>query len=90
MKKEDSLKNELAGIKKKSLKKTISNISENEAITKKVYQSKTNVVKSKKTTIDLPEDIHMKAKIAAMEEKKSLKNYMLDLVLEDLRKRGKV
>lgn len=88
MSKEDSLKNELSGIKKKSLKKRISSIQENEAITKKVYKAVASKA-SKKTTVDLPEDIHMKAKIVAMEERTSLKNYILELILADLEKRGK-
>lgn len=85
-KKEDALKNELSGIKKKSLKKNVSNIAENEAITKKVYKSSTS--KSKKTTIDLPEDVHLRAKIVAMEERTTLKNYILELILADLDTRG--
>ena len=88
MSKENDLKKDLLGVKKKTLKKPVSDIKENEKITKNVYKPKSH--KSKKTTIDLPEDIHMKAKIVAMEEKTSLKDYILDLVLDDLGKRGKV
>ena len=94
-KKEDALKGDLAGIKKRgSLKKTVSNIEENEKITKQVYkpskQSASISKKSKKTTVDMPEDIHMRAKITAMELKLSLKDYIIDLVVADLKKRKKM
>lgn len=89
MSKEDTLKKDLAGIKKKGFKKPISDIKENEEITKKVYKAKISN-KSKKTTIDLPEDIHMKAKMTAMEERTSLKDYIYNLIMNDLAKRGKV
>ena len=84
------LSKDFAGVKKTKRvgKKQVADVEENEKITKKVY--KPNSYKVKKTTIDFPEDIHMKAKIVAMEEKTSLKGYVLDLVMDDLAKRGKI
>jgi len=88
MSKENDLKKDLLGVKKKTLKKPVSDIVKNEKITKNVYGATSH--KSKKTTIDLPENIHMKAKIVAMENKTSLKDYILNLVLNDLGERGKI
>jgi len=96
MSKKEDLQKEFAGVTKRVSKKKIPNIQENEKITKKVYKNEakkvqeSTVTKSKKTTIDLPEDIHFKAKMCAMEDHISFKKYILNLVMDDLSKRKKI
>ena len=48
------------------------------------------VGKMKKTNIELTEKVHLKAKITAMEDGISLKEYIGNLILDDLAKRGKI
>lgn len=46
--------------------------------------------KIKKTNVELTEEMHFKAKVTAMEQGSSLKDYITKLIEADLKKKGKL
>ena len=86
--------------KKNILKKSLS------STTKKTIGKKTNPIEIEKKqetskataplnkvqqeNFQIPEQVHFKAKVTAMEMGKSLKEYLTDLIIDDLSKRGKM
>jgi len=93
MSKADNLK--LSGTTKRKIgKKTIPEdkpvVKELEKKVKKEEPQNLHLGKVKKTNFELPEKIHFKAKVTAMELGKPLKAYITDLILDDLAKRGKI
>lgn len=85
-KKSDMLKNSLGK------KKTVPDEKEVEKITKEVYGGwgSAKGQPMQKTTLDLPKELHTKAKIFAMEQGKSLKGYIKELIEDDLKENGKL
>ena len=78
MSKEDSLK--LSGTTKKRIgKKSMPS-----------EAKKVDTGKLKKTNVQLTEKIHFQAKLTAMEIGTTLKDYINSLIVEDLKKRGKL
>lgn len=89
--KKDILKGQL---QKGSLKKELPATKEIEAITEQVYKKETTPDKGKekeaihRTTFDIPKSLHIAAKIEAMKDGVSLKEFVLTLVKAELEKRG--
>ena len=93
--KKDAFKSQLL---KGSVKKELPNTEEIEAITRKVYNEPEPVVAKEKkivqaepiqrTTFDMPKSIHLKAKMEAMKDGVSMKEFVLSLVETELAKRG--
>lgn len=101
MSKQDMFKNKLSGTTKKTIGKkpippetsTPKVNPQKKAVTpdriKKSSANKKAVV-FKQVNFKIPEHLHFKAKIAAMEEGKKLKEYLTGLVINDLQNRGKL
>ena len=91
--KKDTLKKQL---QKGSIKKELPDTKEIEAITKKVYENSdlpANTPKKPKevmhrTTLDIPKSLHISAKMEAMKDGVSLKEFILKLVRAELQQRG--
>ncbi len=93
MSKKDMLKNQLL---KKSVKKELPDTQQIEEITEKVYNKPAPTLKKKeaakepvqRTTLDIPKSLHIKAKVEAMQEGISLREFILTLIKAELKKRG--
>lgn len=84
--KKDSFKNQL---QKKPIKKELPSTEQIEKITEKVYKNASTEKKepSQRTTIDIPKSLHIAAKMESMKDGVSLKEFILKLMREELKKR---
>lgn len=92
MAKKDSLKKHL---QKGSLKKDLPSTEEIEKITEQVYNKEEETKKEVKepkqrTTIDIPKSLHIAAKMEAMKDGISLKEFLLNLIRKELDKRNNI
>lgn len=87
--KKDILKGQL---QKGSLKKELPATKEIETITEQVYKKEAPSEKEAihRTTFDIPKSLHIAAKIEAMKDGVSLKEFVLTLVKAELKKRGSI
>lgn len=85
--KKDSFKSQL---QKKPIKKELPSTEQIEKITEKVYKNASLEKKepSQRTTIDIPKSLHIAAKMESMKDGVSLKEFILKLMREELKKRG--
>ena len=87
MSKKESLKKDLL---KGSLKKSIPSTKEIEKITEKVYNKPTAKEEPRqRTTIDIPKSLHIAAKMEAMKDGVSFKEFVLRLIKKELEERSK-
>jgi predicted HicB family RNase H-like nuclease len=90
----DSKKNSLKKqLQKGTIKKKLPDTSEIEEITKKVYEKKDPIHEeikepSQRTTLDIPKSIHIAAKVEAMKDGISLKDFVLKLIRLELKRRN--
>jgi len=91
MSKADDLKGKMSGTSRRG--KTIGKKEvpqEKVETKKKVKLSKVPLSETTQINFRLPKKVHFFAKIVAMEEGQKLKDYVTDLIIDDLAKRGKM